>query len=55
MVIEIDKSSLLPIIRQIYLQIRAAILEGRLSAGEKVPSTRELALRLGVSRNVVLE
>lgn len=35
--------------------MRTAILEGRIKAGEKVPSTRELALRLGVSRNVVLE
>jgi GntR family transcriptional regulator/MocR family aminotransferase len=34
----------------IYRQLRAAILEGRLANGDRLPPTRELALRLGVSR-----
>ncbi len=34
----------------IYRQLRAAILEGRLTHGDRLPPTRELALRLGVSR-----
>ena len=38
---------------QIYRELRAAILDGRLRRGERVPPTRELALRLEVSRNTV--
>jgi len=38
---------------QIYRQIRAVILDGRLRPGEALPSTRELASRLSVSRNTV--
>ncbi|MEV0136572.1 PLP-dependent aminotransferase family protein [Dactylosporangium sp. NPDC050688] len=38
---------------QIYQQIRAAILAGRLGAGAPLPSTRELASRLAVARNTV--
>lgn len=39
--------------RQIYDQIRNAILSGRLQAGDPVPSSRELAASLGVARNTV--
>ena len=38
----------------LHRQIRAAIIDGRLAAGVRLPTTRELALRLGVSRNTVL-
>lgn len=38
---------------QIYRQIRAAILDGRLAAGQALPSSRDLATRLAVSRNTV--
>ncbi|QSQ22343.1 PLP-dependent aminotransferase family protein [Pyxidicoccus parkwayensis] len=38
---------------QIYRALRAAILDGRLRRGERVPPTRELAKRLSVSRNTV--
>ena len=38
---------------QIYRQFRAAILDGRLQAGETMPPSRELARRLTVSRNTV--
>jgi len=40
--------------RQIYLRLREAILSGALRGGEKLPSTRDLAEQLGVSRTVVL-
>lgn len=40
---------------QIYHQIRSLILAELLSAGDKLPATRELAAFLGVSRNVVLQ
>jgi GntR family transcriptional regulator/MocR family aminotransferase len=38
---------------QVYRQLREAILDGRLKTGEKLPSSRELALRLSISRNTV--
>jgi len=39
--------------RQVYRQIRTAILDGRLRRGDRLPPTRELAGRLDVSRNTV--
>jgi len=39
--------------RQIYEQLRRAILDGRLRHGDRLPPTRELARRLDVSRNTV--
>jgi GntR family transcriptional regulator/MocR family aminotransferase len=43
-----------PIYRQIYHGLREAIDVGRLAADDRLPSSRQLAGRLGVSRNVVL-
>src|SRR5262245_34381654 len=43
-----------PLYRSIYQELKAAIRAGRLAAGERLPSTRALALDLGVSRNTVL-
>ncbi|UHQ24213.1 PLP-dependent aminotransferase family protein [Lysobacter sp. 5GHs7-4] len=43
-----------PLYRQIYDGYRAAILEGRLRAGQRIPSTRALARELGISRLPVL-
>jgi GntR family transcriptional regulator / MocR family aminotransferase len=39
---------------QIYRALRGQILKGRLPAAAQVPATRELALELGVSRNVAI-
>ncbi|MFF4412806.1 PLP-dependent aminotransferase family protein [Streptosporangium sp. NPDC001559] len=36
---------------RIYRQLREAVLDGRLRPGERLPPSRELARRLGVSRN----
>lgn len=38
----------------VYRQLRAAILEGRLPPGSRLPATRVLGGQLGVSRNTVL-
>jgi GntR family transcriptional regulator/MocR family aminotransferase len=38
---------------RIYAQLRAAVLDGRLRPGERLPPTRELAGRLLVARNTV--
>lgn len=43
------------LIGQVYRQLRAAILEGRLAGGDRVPPTRYLADRLSVSRQTILE
>ncbi|HEX4758856.1 MAG TPA: PLP-dependent aminotransferase family protein [Terracidiphilus sp.] len=43
-----------PFFRQIYRGLRQAILSGAFPAGERLPSTRDLAEQLGVSRTVVL-
>ena len=43
-----------PLFRQLYTSLRQAILAGAFRAGEKIPSSRELAEQLGISRTVVL-
>jgi GntR family transcriptional regulator / MocR family aminotransferase len=53
-VVSINKKAATPIYRQIYDAFRNGVMEGRLRAGERVPSTRALALDLGVSRIPVL-
>ena len=50
----IDRRSRKPLHRQVCDAFRAAIVEGRLSAGQRVPSTRALAASLGISRIPVL-
>ena len=40
---------------QIYRQLRAGIVEGRLAGGVQLPSTRDLARQLGVSRKTTLD
>lgn len=44
-----------PLYRQIYDALRNRILRGELKPNEKLPSSRELAKQLGVSRTSVLE
>jgi GntR family transcriptional regulator/MocR family aminotransferase len=51
---EVDRAADAPVFRQIYLQFRSAILSGTLLRATKLPSTRELAAQLGVSRSAVV-
>jgi GntR family transcriptional regulator/MocR family aminotransferase len=51
----VTRNSEIPLIRQVYEQIRLKILKGELQPGERLLSTRELASELNVSRNVILE
>ena len=44
----------LPLHRQLYEGLRRAILEGKLPAGERLPSSRDLAQDLDLSRNTVV-
>jgi GntR family transcriptional regulator/MocR family aminotransferase len=50
----LDESSSVPLYRQLYDRLRAAILMGQLPPGTRVPSTREMATELGVSRNTLM-
>jgi len=43
-----------PLYRQVYLRLRNDVLSGALPAGTKLPSTRDLAEQLGVSRTVAV-
>ncbi|MFF0339099.1 PLP-dependent aminotransferase family protein [Kribbella sp. NPDC004875] len=48
----IDRASGLPLHLQLAEQFRAAVVDGRLAAGHRLPSTRDLARELSVSRSV---
>lgn len=54
-VIAVDRASAKPLHRQIYEGFREAIVERRLRAGQRLPSTRGLAAELGISRIPVLQ
>lgn len=53
--IELQYKSEISISRQIFLSLKERILTGQIRQGEALPSTRELAKGLGVSRNTVCE
>ncbi|MBY0465741.1 MAG: PLP-dependent aminotransferase family protein [Burkholderiales bacterium] len=44
----------LPLNRQLYEALRRAMLDGKLGPGERLPSSRDLAQDLGLSRNTVM-
>lgn len=50
--ITLDRVAQTPLHRQLYEQLRQAILDGRLAAGTRLPSTRTLARALSISRTV---
>ncbi|MCP5370645.1 MAG: PLP-dependent aminotransferase family protein [Hyphomicrobiales bacterium] len=50
----LDPGAAQPLFRQLQDGLRRAVLEGRLAAGARLPSTRTLAADLGVSRNTVV-
>ncbi|HEX5180822.1 MAG TPA: PLP-dependent aminotransferase family protein [Gemmatimonadaceae bacterium] len=52
--VAIDARRRTPLYRQVYEWFQAAILAGQLKPGQRVPSTRQLATELGVSRIPVL-
>lgn len=51
----LDRQSGQPLYRQLHNLLLAAVLEGQLPAGSKLPSSRLLAQELGVARNTVIE
>src|SRR5271170_5603813 len=53
-IVVIDRKSSKTLHRQIYDGYRTAIVDGKLHPGQRIPSTRELASEIGVSRFPVL-
>ena len=53
--IVLDRASATPLRHQIYREWRKGILAGRFRPGDRVPSSRDLAAALGVSRSTVAE
>lgn len=51
--IDLDRNGPVPLSRQICGSLRAAILEGRLGGGARLPSLCDLAIQLGVARGTV--
>jgi GntR family transcriptional regulator/MocR family aminotransferase len=51
--ISLDRAATTPMYRQIYDNLREAILDGRLAGRSRLPSTRALALELGIARSTV--
>src|SRR5262245_55241119 len=51
---QVDRRSATPIVRQIYAQVRSAVLNGVLGPGSELPSSRAMASRLGVARASVV-
>jgi GntR family transcriptional regulator/MocR family aminotransferase len=54
MLVAIDRASPVPVLRQVYLELRRAILAGAIPPGGRLPPTRALATRLGIARNSVV-
>ena len=52
--IDLEVGSPVPLYRQLYAQLREAVLSRRLPASTRLPPTRTLAQELGVSRNTVV-
>lgn len=50
----LDRDSEAPLLRQLYLELRRAVLAGVLPPGARLPATRALARQLGVARNTVV-
>jgi len=50
----VDRKSPIPLCRQVYDQLRQAIICGEIYAGSVIPATRSLAKKLRVSRNTIL-
>ncbi len=50
----LGQSGELPLHRQLYEALRRALLEGKLGAGDRLPSSRDLAQDLSLSRNTVV-
>lgn len=53
-IVDLERDGSSSLYRQLYGQLRQAILSGRLPAGTRLPATRSMAGQLGIARNTVL-
>lgn len=53
MIIEIEPTSPTPIYLQVMFQIKKAIVQGYVSAGDSLPSVRSLASELGINMHTI--
>ncbi|NJM70809.1 MAG: PLP-dependent aminotransferase family protein [Scytonema sp. RU_4_4] len=53
--VTLDSNSPSPLHQKLYEELRYCILSGRLSPGRRIPSTRQLAKSLGISRTTVTQ
>jgi GntR family transcriptional regulator / MocR family aminotransferase len=51
---QLERANGTPLFRQIYLQVRSAVLSGALGPGTRLPSSRTMAVRLGTARASVV-
>src|SRR5258708_9099175 len=52
--LDLEQQGAIPLFRQLYGSLRAAILAGRLEGGTRLPPTRQLAQELEISRKTVV-
>ncbi len=52
--LDLERQGTVPLFRQLYGSLRAAILAGRLEGGTRLPPTRQLAQELEISRKTVV-
>src|SRR5579862_5768844 len=50
---QLEHESETPLYQQLYEQMRAAILDGRIVSGDRIPASRELAGSLGLNRSTI--
>jgi GntR family transcriptional regulator / MocR family aminotransferase len=53
--LHLDHNTTVPLHRQVYAELRQAILAGRLAPGQQLPSTRSLSRTLAISRTTVTQ
>ncbi|MDA7948790.1 MAG: PLP-dependent aminotransferase family protein [Hyphomicrobiaceae bacterium] len=53
-IVDLERAASVSLYRQLYTQLRDAILNGHLPAGTRIPASRSMAVQLGVARNTVL-
>jgi GntR family transcriptional regulator / MocR family aminotransferase len=51
---QLDRASRTPLTRQIYMQVRSAVMSGAFRPGTRMPSSRSMASKLGVARASVV-
>jgi GntR family transcriptional regulator len=52
--VRVDRDDPLPLYEQVCAEIRRAVADGEIGAGERLPPARDLAAVLGVNTNTVL-